>query len=137
MKKINSRTKGKVGELEAAKLLRRWFPECQRGIGQARDGAEMPDLINTWPFWVEVKRRRRIALPDVSRWWTKVDMEAAKSLVYALPVLMYRGDRQPWRVRLVNNGKVVDVSWETFSLACDKKFLDTAIEEHRLSREAQ
>ena len=60
--KINSRSKGKRGELEVAKLFRKWYgdsneevackklakepyDQVRRSFGQARDGFEQPDVI--------------------------------------------------------------------------------------------
>lgn len=53
-----SRRKGASGEREAAALLRHIWPRARRGF-QTRDGADQPDVDGT-PWWVEVKRAKRI-----------------------------------------------------------------------------
>lgn len=47
-----NRNKGKVFEREVANALKRVYPDARRGVGQARDGAERPDVVGT-PFWIE------------------------------------------------------------------------------------
>jgi len=54
-----SRRKGAGFEREAAAELRRVWPEAKRGLGQARDASEVPDVEGT-PFWPECKRGKRV-----------------------------------------------------------------------------
>jgi len=53
-----SRSKGSAWEREVAHLLQPVFPAARRGLGQARGGAEVPDVERT-PYWVECKSRKR------------------------------------------------------------------------------
>lgn len=54
----SQRTKGASFEREMARLLAGVYPGARRGIGQARDSREVPDVDNT-PFWVECKVGQR------------------------------------------------------------------------------
>lgn len=49
------RRRGATFELEVAAALRRVYPNAKRGIGQARNGGDVPDVDGT-PWWVECKR---------------------------------------------------------------------------------
>ena len=108
---VNSRRKGKDGELEAVKLLHPWFPDCKRSIGQARNGAEKADLINTGPFYVEVKRRKHITDKMLCDWWNELIIEWAHST--PIPLLLYRCDRTDWRCWVLKLGdtNITALSW--------------------------
>lgn len=54
----SQRLKGHNWEREVAKMLRPIFPEARRGLGQARDGSDVPDVDKT-PFWCECKNGKR------------------------------------------------------------------------------
>lgn len=54
-----SKRKGKMGEREACSELGELFPDLRRGW-QSRAGTDEPDVTGG-PWWVEVKRLRRIA----------------------------------------------------------------------------
>jgi len=105
-----SRHKGAVGELEAAKLWQRWFPDCKRILGQARmGGSEAPDIGSAEmnkDYYVEVKRYKRITDGMVGRffdkmfddWWQwslNANIEA-----WPMPVLVFRGDNEKWSVAI-------------------------------------
>lgn len=109
MSKVNSRAKGIRGELEAAKLWRRWFPDCQRTFGQSRRGGEeAPDIGSpemNKHFYVEVKRYKKAPWSLVRKWWDKcvADCEGftgcSVSVSECSPVLMYRADgEKQWQV---------------------------------------
>lgn len=90
----SSRQKGKRGELEAAALLRDLLGAAvTRNLGQARDGGQ--DLIGIEGWSVEVKRA---AKPRLGEWWAQAVGQATNNGV--APALLYRVDRQPWRVVL-------------------------------------
>lgn len=58
--RINSRTKGKVGELEASQLLKDMGFECRRGQ-QFAGGTDSPDIVHNIPgIHFEVKRTQRL-----------------------------------------------------------------------------
>ncbi len=59
---MNSRMKGKVGELELAKFLREHgFDEARRGV-QYSGGGDSPDIVGLPGFHVECKRTERGSL---------------------------------------------------------------------------
>jgi hypothetical protein len=86
-----SRTKGKVGEREAAALIREhtgW--DAQRRVRQ-HDGDS--DLLGVPGWTCEVKRHRTATPADIAAWWA----QAVAQAVSDLPVLFYRLDRREWR----------------------------------------
>jgi hypothetical protein len=88
---MTSRTKGKVGEREAAALIREhtgW--EVTRRVRQ-HDGDS--DLIGIPGWTVEVKRHRSAGRGEIAAWWRQTVEQAASDI----PLLMYRLDRQDWR----------------------------------------
>jgi hypothetical protein len=62
-KQARSREKGHAYERVVADKLRRVYPDARRGIGQARQGGEVPDVEGT-PFWVEAKNRKVLNVHD-------------------------------------------------------------------------
>lgn len=106
--RINSRNKGVRGELEAAKLLRSWFPDCQRSFGQARKGYEQPDIIGGGiekHFYVEVKRPKHEPRPKtIAEWMDKAYDDSVKftertGLTPRYIVLMWRANHvEKWEV---------------------------------------
>ncbi len=97
-----SRCKGQSGEREVAKLIfellgievhRNWQEQSAHG------GA---DLYGLGGFSVEVKRYREVNPSLIKSWWEQTVKQAISA--EEIPVLFYRGDRQPWRV-------VMDGSW--------------------------
>ena len=87
---VNSRAKGKRGELEARDQVREHWtsPKCIRAA-QA-NGAFSADLLNALPdTHVEVKRRKRVAATDylIQALTDKEDHE--------IPVVLMREDNRP------------------------------------------
>ena len=138
---VNSRRKGINGELEAAKLWRRWFPDCRRSFGQARDGYEQPDLIGGMEkdFYVEVKRTKKFRESMICGtgrclgWWAKMVgdwLEWQKEndpQDESEPVLMWREDGGAWWVMVMDGlgqelgvGQKEPTSWSDFAAAMDK-----------------
>ena len=91
----NSRRKGHDGEREIAGMLREGLdiPGIHRNwMAQSVDGG--PDIVlDNWA--VEIKRAK---VPLINNWWTQCATQAAKCK--KKPVLMYRLDRQDWRVMM-------------------------------------
>ena len=96
----NSRTKGKVGELELANILKDELRlEVRRNLEQTAVGGF--DLRVLWPpgyagWAVECKRARVLRVKD---WWQQTALQASRAVVNGeppKPVLIYRLDRQPW-----------------------------------------
>lgn len=61
MKPRSIRAKGANAEREVAALLVHLWPGARRGLGQARSGADVPDVDGS-PLWVEVKHRRQVSV---------------------------------------------------------------------------
>lgn len=102
---INSRRKGKAGELEFAEALHAELGvTLARNLEQSRNGGH--DLViadTTHPlagslgrFAIECKRYAAIKPALLSQWWRQTAQQAQ----YAdkLPCLAFRADRQPWAV---------------------------------------
>jgi len=87
-----SRNKGKRGELELAKLLSAVFPvECRRG--QQYNGLEGDDVVGLPGAHIECKRTERLQLGAALS-------QSIKDAGTKVPVVMHRGNRQPWLVTL-------------------------------------
>ena len=98
---INIRIKGAAGEREIIEALNtilaelhenKPFPTVQRNQNQSAVGGA--DLINTFQLVIEVKRQEQLA---VETWW-KQCVTSANRIPGGTPVLVYRQNRQPWRV---------------------------------------
>lgn len=88
----SQRTKGKVGEREAAALLRTLTGGDVRRRVRQHDGDD--DLV--LPGWaVEVKRYATAPRGEVARWWRQACEQARRT--GQQPLLLYRADRQGWR----------------------------------------
>jgi hypothetical protein len=74
------RIKGFSWEREVANLLKPVFPSARRGLGQARDGSDVPDVDQT-PFWIECKVGQR---PNIQ-----------KAVQQALDASLAKGDGRP------------------------------------------
>ncbi len=88
---MNSRQKGKRGELELAALLREHgFPEARRGV-QYQGGADSPDCIGLPDVHIEVKRTEKTALYD---WIEQADGERPLG---SIPAIFHRKNgRRRW-----------------------------------------
>lgn len=94
MGRINSRTKGAVGEREFCKWLYDNFniPMPERNLEQVRSGGS--DIIDFEPFFFEVKR---CELLDLDSWWIQVVSAVRKSHnAVAVPVVAFRQNRKQW-----------------------------------------
>jgi hypothetical protein len=89
---VNSRRKGKTGELEAAEVLRTLFGwqtrRSQQYCGDNPDSADLRVEQTPQLFW-EVKRVNRLNVPKTMR-------VAASQCGRRTPVLMHRPDRCDW-----------------------------------------
>jgi hypothetical protein len=107
--RINSRGKGKTGELELASLLWREFEvRATRNLEQSRNGgcdlilsADKADgpisYLNL--FSLEVKRYASPVKPSIMcDWWCQASTQAERA--GKLPLLAYRYDRGEWLIRL-------------------------------------
>lgn len=73
-------------DIEKAKTM------VQRNQNQSAVGGN--DLTNTFGMSIEVKRQEQLA---INTWWDQCKKAAEKN--NELPVLMFRQNRKPWRIR--------------------------------------
>jgi hypothetical protein len=90
---VNSRSKGKRGELEAAKALTRVLGCTARRGQQFSGGGDSPDVVHSIDgMHVEVKRTERFNLYDA------LDQAKQDAADESVPVVMHRRNRCPWVV---------------------------------------
>lgn len=93
---MNSRDKGKRGELEAAAFLRGMGFEGARRTGQfAGYTGEADDVTGVEGLHLEIKRCEQIRILD----WIR-QAERDSKLRGTIPVVMFRRSREPWYVCL-------------------------------------
>jgi len=87
------RTKGKVGERDAANLLSDLTGyQITRRVRQ-HDGDS--DLVGLPGWSLEVKRVKKADRADIRGWWDQAVAQAERE--GCIPVLLYRRDRDEWR----------------------------------------
>lgn len=87
---MNSRAKGKVGELEAAAFLREHGFAARRGQ-QFSGGGDSPDIVHDIPgVHLEVKR---VEQGNLYTWMAQAKRDAGSCLT---PVIAHRRNRQEW-----------------------------------------
>jgi Holliday junction resolvase len=101
-----SRTKGAVGEREAAALLTKLLGfKVERKIGASRDGGSDIE-IDGKPGWsIEVKRREKL---NIQKWWEQTEENADKE--ERRPLLMWRKNRMQWATMWYHEEKPVITS---------------------------
>jgi Holliday junction resolvase len=90
---INSRRKGKNGELSFVKLLEEHGYAARRGQ-QFRGGNDSPDILCNLPFHFEVKNTERL------QWETAYAQAVADCPVGKTPVVAHKRNRGKWLVTL-------------------------------------
>lgn len=109
MSGIKSQRKGKVGEREARLLMQaivdkalamdgRLAPgiiQVQRNLLQSASGGR--DLLGCPGMAIEVKRCQK---KRMTQWWTQAVDQAIKAGPDKAPILLWRLDREPWRMRV-------------------------------------
>lgn len=106
---INIRQKGADGERQVAKALNevimnvlrqeQWSPEviagCQKCVQRNQNQSAVGgcDLSNVFGLAIEVKRQEQLS---VNTWWSQCVSAATRNREF--PVLVYRQNRQAWRV---------------------------------------
>lgn len=87
---INSRQKGKAGELELSKFLREHgFNEARRGV-QYSGSSDSPDVVGLPGHHVECKR------VESGNLYTWLDQAIHDSDTSRVPVVMHRRNRREW-----------------------------------------
>ena len=88
---MNSRNKGKRGELELARILREHGYTARRGQ-QYHGGADSPDVIGLPGIHIEVKRVERLNLTEA---YAQAFRDAADG---EIPAVFHKRNREPWMV---------------------------------------
>lgn len=130
MTKINSRAKGQTGEREVADMLNAIvfkvtgvYGDFKRNLQQTQDGGF--DLFSEkYPYFaIEVKRVEQLTPAVLDKFWEQARRQATRPGWgrALLPILIYRKNRSPWRVRTYGSMSwsktvsVVDVDETTFT----------------------
>lgn len=88
---MNSKRKGKVGELELCEVLRNYGFEARRGR-QYKGTSDSPDVIGIPGFHIECKRCEQ---GNIYAWLDQATEEAGKD---SIPVVMHRRNGREWVV---------------------------------------
>ncbi len=93
---VNSRTKGRAGEQEVARILREELRLDIRRNWEAQSAVSGQfDLIGVPGWAIEVKRAKVLRLKE---WWQQAALQACGAKMR--PVLIFRQDRCPWSAML-------------------------------------
>lgn len=112
---INSRMKGKQGELELAGVIfEQTGIRLHRNLIQTRSGGydllvgddqEGPVADRLRQYAIECKRAKAATPAYITKWWEQATRQASEAK--KIPCLAYRADRHEWRIvipmSLVNN----------------------------------
>ncbi len=90
---INSRAKGKAGELELARILREYGQDTRRGV-QYHGGPESPDVVGLPGIHIECKRVEALNIDAAMN-------QAIKDSAGDIPAVFHRKNRTPWKVTLL------------------------------------
>jgi Holliday junction resolvase len=90
---LKSRNKGKAGEREIASLVADLTGHDVRRRVRQHDGDSDLEGLPGWSM--EVKRYAKAGRALIRQWWVQAVVQAERS--GAVPVLLYRQDRDEWR----------------------------------------
>ena len=92
---MNSKSKGKRGELELVEALRTaGYDNARRSAQYCGNTGEAPDVVGMEGLHIECKRREQI---QDEAFLQQAEKEAKKGLI---PIVMYRRSREQWKVCL-------------------------------------
>lgn len=91
---VNSRRKGKEGELELARILRTYGFDTRRGQ-QFKGGGDSPDVMGLPGVHIECKRVQNLNI-EKAMVQSRTDAEETDDV----PVVMHRRDREKWKVTM-------------------------------------
>ena len=91
---VNSRRKGKEGELELARILRTYGFNTRRGQ-QFKGGGDSPDVMGLPGVHIECKRVQNLNI-EKAMMQSRTDAEETDDV----PVVMHRRDREKWKVTM-------------------------------------
>jgi len=90
---MNSRQKGKRGELEAARVLRDYGYDTHRGV-QYKGGADSPDVTGLPYCHLEIKRVEKLNIHDA------IDQAKRDKAPDELAVVMHRKNNCEWLITM-------------------------------------
>lgn len=91
---MNSREKGKRGELEVAHLLQKYGYDARRGQQYAGSNGD-PDVVGLPGIHIEVKRVEKLNIDDALQQSIRDAKDAE------IPVVMHRKNRTEWKVTML------------------------------------
>lgn len=91
---VNSRRKGKEGELELARILRTYGFNARRGQ-QFKGGGDSPDVMGLPGVHIECKRVQSLNI-EKAMVQSRTDAEETDDV----PVVIHRRDREKWKVTM-------------------------------------
>lgn len=94
---INSRRKGKAGELEASHYLTALFGEPVHRGQQYKGGPDSPDVAGVPGIHFEVKRCERLSL------YKAIEQARHDADPDEVPIVLHRRNRKPWLAILEAN----------------------------------
>ena len=86
---MNSRNKGKGGELEVARIMRGYGYDARRGQ-QFKGGPDSPDVTGVPGLHIEVKRRESFSIYD------SIDQAEHDAADDEIPVVFHRKNNRYW-----------------------------------------
>jgi len=118
-----SRRKGASAEREVAQIIERVTgARLRRKLTQYQQSGdcdlEPVDAAAEKLFgahYIEIKRRNRMSTCDRDRWWKDLVISAAAQQLE--PVLIFRGDRESWRVRWLQGP--AELVWNQIQVEAD------------------
>ena len=91
---MNSKQKGKRGELEVAKILREHGYDARRTAQYCGNTGEAADVVGLDGYHIEVKRAEQIKIYD---WLHQAERDHKSG---DIPVVVFRKNGEPWSVVL-------------------------------------
>tara|TARA_B110000263_G_C15020659_1_gene379376 strand:+ start:234 stop:581 length:348 start_codon:yes stop_codon:yes gene_type:complete len=103
---INSRTKGKVAELEVVQIFKNAGYTKSHRAQQFKGTKDSADIIVPHigdVYQLEIKRREQVKIDE---WLKKTDEEAGEEKI---PVVIHRRNDEPWKVTMMLTDWLADV----------------------------
>ncbi len=91
---MNSRNKGKRGELEAAHLLKKHGYDARRGQQYAGSNGD-PDVVGLPDIHLEIKRVEKLNIDDA------LSQSIRDARDTEIPVVMHRKNRTEWKITML------------------------------------
>jgi Holliday junction resolvase len=90
---INSKAKGKRGEIEIVRMLREYGYDCRRGQQYCGANGDA-DVVGLPGLHLEIKRVEKLNVENALR-QAEADAKAGE-----IPVVMHRANREEWKVTM-------------------------------------